>query len=295
MNSPIPRFLTTRELAALLRIKERKVYELVAKNEVPCSKATGKLLFPQDAVNAWLVKHGSGFSISHRGQRPSVALGSHDPLLEWAIRESGCGLATFFDGSSDGVHRFANGEGVMTGLHLYDPPSASWNIAAVEQTYATNDSVLLEFAWRERGLLVAKGNPLNIQSLADLGNCRIVGRQKGAGAEALFRNQLIQQGVDSDFLDIPLVARTETETAAAISTGEVDTGFGLRSVADQFQLEFIPVTKERFDLLIDRHSWFESPLQTLFAFMRSAEFRQKAISTPGYHCEGFETVHFNAL
>jgi excisionase family DNA binding protein len=85
-------YLTTKELAGLLRIKERKVYDLAASGQVPCSRATGKLLFPRRAVEAWIASKSSGPVVET--SRPDVFLGSHDPLLEWSLRESRCGLAT---------------------------------------------------------------------------------------------------------------------------------------------------------------------------------------------------------
>ncbi len=100
-------FLTTRELAELLRIKERKVYDLAASGQVPCSKATGKLLFPRDAIDAWVAEHSSGLERYSSLAPPNVILGSHDPLLDWALRESRCGLASYLDGSTDGLQRFA--------------------------------------------------------------------------------------------------------------------------------------------------------------------------------------------
>ena len=96
-------YLTTKELAQLLRIKERKVYDLAASGAVPCSKAMGKLLFPRQAVEAWLARESSGLEAAVEEALPTVFLGSHDPLLEWALRESRCGIATYFDGSADGL------------------------------------------------------------------------------------------------------------------------------------------------------------------------------------------------
>ena len=120
-------YLTTSELAELLRIKERKVYDLAASGTVPCTRATGKLLFPREAISAWLAEHHSGPETA--GALPTVMLGSHDPLLDWAIRESRCGLAALFDSSTDGLTRFADRQGVATGLHLLDAERDSWNRA----------------------------------------------------------------------------------------------------------------------------------------------------------------------
>ena len=155
-------YLTTKELAELLRLKERKIYELAAKGEVPCTRATGKLLFPRRAVNAWMAGHSTGPGIEPEDERPAVFLGSHDPLLEWALRESACGCATFFDGSLDGLDRFARGEGVATALHLYSGQTREWNLPHVISRFANQPVVLIELGWRERGLIVAPDNPCGL-------------------------------------------------------------------------------------------------------------------------------------
>ena len=103
-------FLTTKEVAALLRIKERTVYDLVKEGSIPVSRVTGKLLFPRELVEAWVRRNAeTEGGIEAVMRPPPVLAGSHDPLLEWAIRESGSGIATFFDGSLDGLSRVGEG------------------------------------------------------------------------------------------------------------------------------------------------------------------------------------------
>ena len=146
-------YLTTRELAALLRIGERKVYDLAAGGDIPCSRATGKLLFPRREIEAWLERSASGPSTA--AARPPVVLGSHDPLLDWALRESRSGLASYFDSSLDGLERFAASKGLAAGLHLFDSENEGWNRAAVESRCAQQSVVLVEWARRQRGIIVA--------------------------------------------------------------------------------------------------------------------------------------------
>ena len=120
--------LTTREVASLLRIKERKVYDLVASGEIPHVRVTGKLLFPRALLDAWLLRH----SEAHAAPRawPDIVAGSHDPLLDWALRESGAGLATFFDGSLDGLERIARGDAIAAGLHWSRAPAGTSAISS---------------------------------------------------------------------------------------------------------------------------------------------------------------------
>jgi len=289
----MPEYLTTKELAALLRIKERKVYDLAASGDVPCTKAMGKLLFRRDEIDAWLARGNTGSGRAPDRRLPNVFLGSHDPLLEWALRESRCGIATFFDGSTDGLDRFAAGEGIATGLHLYDGSSGSWNIEPVRKAFSGTPSVLIEWAKRTRGLIVPEALQPAIRSMADLKGKRVIPRQPEAGAQTLFLQELAEAGLSEDDLELTAPARTEQDAALAIVDGHADAAFGLCALAAQYRLPFVPVRTERFDILVDRRAWFEQPMQTFIRFCRSQPFHERAALLHGYDIGGAETVHFN--
>ena len=161
--------MNTREVAEYLRIKERKVYDLVRTKRIPCTRAAGKWLFPKTLIDLWILRNtrlDPGLAASARPA--AVIVGSHDPLLEWAARESGCELAILFGGSLDGLRRFAEGEASVCGLHVFDPETQTYNENAVRSTLDGLDVVLIEWAQREQGFVVAAGNPLRIKKLADL-------------------------------------------------------------------------------------------------------------------------------
>lgn len=285
-------YLTTRELADLLRIKERKVYDLAASGDIPCTRALGKLLFRRTAIDAWLARHASG-DTGAPATFPAVFLGSHDPLLDWALRESGSGLATFFDGSLDGLDRFGKAEGIATGLHVFDRETLDWNVPAVEQRFTGKPVVLMEWAWRERGLIVAPGNPEAIDGIKELAGKRVVPRQSEAGSQVLLEHLLAEAGLGSDSLTFIRATRSETDAALAVLDGQADAAFGLQSVAKQYRLDFIPVVRERFDLLVWRSEWFEAAFQRFLGLCRSAPFAEKVHSLTGYDVSGLGTVHYN--
>ena len=236
-------YLPTKELAALLRLKERKIYELAASGEVPCTRATGKLLFPRRAVRIWMADHSSGPGLEPEDPRPNVFLGSHDPLLEWALRESGCGCATYFDGSLDGLERFAHAQGIAAGLHLHSASTNEWNIPQVAARFAHEAVVLIQLAWRERGLIVTPGNPLGIEDISSLRGKRVVNRQSSTGTHALFAHLLEESGLSPTDLAFPLTARTESDAALAILDAKADAAFGLLGMASQFRLDSILLCK----------------------------------------------------
>src|SRR6476620_5000079 len=104
-----PDMIDTRDVAAYLRLKERRIYDLVRQRSIPHVRATGKLLFPRAQIDAWIAGKREAPAAMVRGRAPIIA-GSHDPLLEWAARESRCGLAILAGGSRAGVEALARGE-----------------------------------------------------------------------------------------------------------------------------------------------------------------------------------------
>ena len=110
---------TTAETAAYLRLKERKIYEMVAEGTVPCTKVTGRWLFPKAELDHWLASSVSRPAGVTRPDPAPIVAGSHDPLMEWALRESGSALATLAVGSEAGFSRFVAGETVAAAIHLH--------------------------------------------------------------------------------------------------------------------------------------------------------------------------------
>lgn len=286
--------LTTREVADLLRIKERKVYDLVASGEIPYVRVTGKLLFPRALLDDWLGRH-SAYQDAVTTPRawPSIVAGSHDPLLDWALRESGSGLATFFDGSLDGLERMARGDAIVAGLHLVEEGDR-WNQGHVERRLRGQPVVLVEWARREQGLILPAGNPAGIHRPGELKGRRLIPRQREAGGFLLLQHLLEAEGLSLDAVDLVAPpARTEADVAVAIADGKAEVGLGLAAMARQFRLDFVPLAHERYDLLIWRRAWFEPPLQRLVTFCRSTRFAAKARDLGGYDVAGFGRVHYN--
>ena len=288
-SCPLSEFLTTKEVAHLLRLKERKVYDLASRGEIPCVKATGKLLFPQAEIHQW-IQHKGG-SLPNSSERPSVILGSHDPVFEWAISASDCGLPTSLNGSMDGFERFRNREGIVCGMHLDNVDSKGWNTELTSSYLQQSPSVLLHWAKRDRGLIIRPGS--GISQISDLLGKRLIARQQGAAAQLLFERHLAEYGVTFSALNCVRVARNETEAALSVVEGQADVAFGLRCFADRYRLEFVPVCIEYFDLLIDRFAYFESGIQTLLSFTQTFVFSEEVQRYAGYDTSDLGQVRLN--
>jgi putative molybdopterin biosynthesis protein len=268
-------YLNTEEAAAYLGISERKLYELVANGAVPCSKVTGKWLFPQSAIDRW-IEAGMAKPYGFIAQdAPPIIGGSHDPLLEWAVRRSGSGLALLSVGSEEGLAKLSRNEVSIASIHLHAVNSDDANLAAVTVAENLHDAVVIAFARREEGLLVTPDNPLSLHSLLDAktAKARFAMRQTGAGAQLLLSKLMVSAGISSGQINaLPVPFATGDDLAFAIRAGEADCGIATRAVAKAHGLDFAPLCWENFDLAMRRRTYFEPGVQELISLMRTAEF-----------------------
>ena len=286
----MPQYLTTRELADLLRIGERKAYDLASSGEIPCVRAMGKLLFPKAEIIAWLNASRSGPDVAEPPLPPIVA-GSHDPLLDWALRESGSGLATYYDGSFDGLDRLGNRSAQAAALHIHEPEG--FNTRALRDRMGDAPVILYQIAHRQRGLLLAP-HVSGISGFGDLKGRQVILRQDSAASQRLFDAQLDAHNLNHDDLEtLPICARTEEELANALRDGKAETGFGLGALARPYGLSFVPTHSERLDLAIWRRAVFDPPMQTLMQFLRSDRFIERAAELGGYDLSDLGQIHHN--
>jgi excisionase family DNA binding protein len=296
----MPDLLTTDEAATYLRLSERKLYELVATAAVPCSKVTGRWLFPKAALDRW-VSAGLLTTAPLAQPAPPIVGGSHDPLLEWALRESGSGLATLPEGSESGLRRLARGDVMAAAIHLHriegDDDDDSANADAVANAPGLHDVVLIAFARREQGLIVAPGNPLKLSDIASTATARarMALRPNGAGAQLLLLALLARGGLAFEALNtLKPPCPTGPDIAQAVRIGRADCGIATRAVALAAGLDFIPLTWEHFDLALRQRDYFLPGPQALVDFLRTAVFRERAAELRGYDIAATGSVrHIN--
>lgn len=288
---------TTTEAADYLRLKERKLYELVAERQVPCTKVTGKWLFPRADLDRWLL---AGMARPHGvvpAEPPPIVGGSHDPLLQWSLVESRAGLAILPEGSKTGYRRFLKGEVIAAAIHFHDldDPEKDANPAVVAREPALYDAVLIGFAAREQGMVFAAGNPLGLSSLTSARdrNARIIVRPEGAGAQQLLQALLKREGVDISEFGSAAEAPTGPDIAQMIRAGHGDLGIATRAVAASAGLGFLPLVLERFDLLMRQRDAFRPPLRRLLKLIGMPAFAKRATELGGLDVSGAGEVRWS--
>jgi putative molybdopterin biosynthesis protein len=270
--------LNTSEAARYIRLGERKLYELVAAGAIPCTKVTGKWLFPREELDRWLRSGLTRPAGMTEADPPPIIGGSQDSLLEWALRESESGLATLTEGTESGVRRLLRGEVIAAAIHFHfdgTDAAADANIAAVQANAALHDAVLVGFARREQGLLLPPGNPKNLHSVADV---------LAAGATMAVRQPLLKRAdiKERELKRLEPPCLTGPDLAAAVRSGQADCGIATRAAAKSAGLDFEPLLFENFDLLMRQRSYFQPPVQALISFIGEGRSRLRAADLTGY-------------
>jgi putative molybdopterin biosynthesis protein len=185
-------------------------------------------------------------------------------------------------GSLDGLVNLRQGLCQISGAHLLGN-DGTFNTPFVKHLFPDRPIDLVTLAHRTQGLMVAPGNPLGIHSLADLerSGLRFINRNPGSGTRLWLNTELKRVGLSPDsIVGYQQVAFTHNATARAVSAGQADAALGLQAAAHKFNLGFIPLFNERYDLVFPHE--FTPKLEILLNFVQSAIFRQMLAKMSGY-------------
>jgi len=219
-----------------------------------------------------------------------IVTGSHDLVLDILRNElqeefSDFNLVSFNVGSMGGLLALKQKRTHLATTHLLDPESGEYNFPYIKKMLPRRELVVVNLTYREQGIMVKRGNPKNIKGIDDLvrKNIKFINRQKGSGTRVLLDYLLKKKGINP--LDIQGYSKeeyTHLMVASAVAEGSVDAGLGILSAAKAFHLDFVPVAKERYDIIIPKEYYSSLKIKKLLTIIRSEKFRKKVLSLGGY-------------
>ncbi len=283
--------MNTKEVAAYLGIHEKKVYYLAKAGRIPCTRVTGKWIFPKPLIDQWIEDSAKGPGWRRKEEeRPFLlAAGSDDPslgiLTELYARRRACPfffLATV--GSSAGLVALRDGVADLALAHVRHPETGEYNLPYLGSTIPSGAAVVPLFH-RELGLVTRPGNPFRLRSVADLtrGGLRFVNRQDGSGTRIFVDQELARLGIAPEQITgYQVVVPTHLAVGLQILRGEGDAGLATHAAARLLDLEFTPLTRERFDILVPQERFFSRGIQVLLEVAGSREFRTRVDALGGY-------------
>lgn len=220
----------------------------------------------------------------------TVIIGSHDPALDLLANDvhrrfAPAAVASTNVGSQGGLVALRRNNAHAAGCHLIDPATGAYNVADVQRILPGREVVLVTFAHRQQGLMVAPGNPRRIQAIDDLlrDDVVFVNRQRGSGTRMLLDYELQRRGIaGAAIAGYDRELYTHVAVAAEVAAGGADAGLGVLAAARALKLDFIPLLEERYDLAIP-HEHYESPvLRPVLEVLHDPEFARQVEAMGGY-------------
>ncbi len=280
--------MNTREVARYLDIHEKQVYALIKAGRMPATRVTGKWIFPRRVIDQWIEANArTGLEEARRKsgriEGALLAAGSNDPLLDilqTCLRQE---YPEFFiftanTGSMAGLQALEKGHTDIAWAHLLDPRTGEYNIPYLDRCLPNVQAVVVNLFYRELGFVTAPGNPQRIKSFSDLARrkVRFVNRQAGSGTRLLLDYRLEKAGIQPGrIIGYDREVLTHLEVGLTVLAGEADTGIATGAVSRLLCLDFIPITTERFDMILDQSVFFQRGVQALVEVLTGNAFRKR--------------------
>ena len=310
-NQELQTALTPQEVADMLKISKNMVYELIKRKELNGYRVGNKLRVDYNDVKTYI-------DSSKTANTETTAAQKRNPLLsEYAPVENGfiiCGKDLALDilsrrleeyhpeqrilrsyiGSYNGLYSLYNDEVQLAAAHLWDGETGEYNKSYIRSLLPGTAAVITNLAYRVQGFYVLKGNPKNIHTWEDLKrpDISIANREKGSGTRILLDEHLRLMDIQGEQIKgYSRVCLTHLAAAAVVARGGADVALGIEKTAMQVgKVEFIPLQKERYDLVFKKQYYNDFLYQAASDIIRSPEFRIELQSIGGYDVSETGTV-----
>lgn len=290
---------TPEEVAKILKISRFTVYEMIKRGDLPAYRIGRKARIEASDLEAY-IKKSKNKSGNQSSAKPETALVvdkeemilcGQDVSLDILARHLGVRMPNMrflrsYIGSIDGLSALYRGEANAVTAHLWDSDTGEYNIPYVRRLVPGRKTVVINLVFRMEGFYVQRGNPKQVHNWEDLirPDVRFVNRECGAGARVLidekFRLLKIEPQAVQGYTE---EERSHLAVASRVARGDADVGVGIEKAALQVPgLDFIPLQKERYDLVIRKEDLPKSHFQALLEVLRSAAFKNEMAGLGGY-------------
>ena len=287
--------MSTREVAEYLDIHEKQVYGLIKAGRIPCTRVTGKWIFPKKLIDEW-IETNTKSGIKQARKKSSqitgaiLASGSNDPVLDMLLTATKKSHPEFYifsanTGSVNGLKALNEGLTDIALSHLFDAESGQYNIPYLSKYLPDINPVVVNLFHRELGFLIHPDIASQIKGFESLDGkkLRFVNRQIGSGTRLLLDYHLQKLGIAPDQIDgYEKEVYTHFEVGLSIIAGEAQVGIASAAIGKLLGLAFKPITSECFDMILDQSTFFQSGVQSFIETLKTEEFRNRVEKIGGY-------------
>ena len=297
--------MNTREVAEYLDIHEKQVYALIKEKKIPCTRVTGKWIFPKYLIDEWIASSAKSsidyITVPQKHDGILLAAGSNDPILDILLGTINInGSFKIFStstGSTQGLKLLGEKQTDIAWCHLLDPETGEYNIPYLSRYLPGMNIAVVHMFYREIGFIFSHSLKHEITGFRDLTTVglRFINRQEGSGTRLLLDYHLQKNGISaSDIRGYDNEVCTHFETGLAIASNEVDAGIGTVATAKIFGLKFTPIIRESFDMVLSKDTFFNKGVQVFIEMLNSPDFRKKVASLGNYDFSESGKILFSA-
>lgn len=287
-NESLPRYLSVRQLAELLHINEKKVYQLAGEGDIPCTKVTGKWLFPTQLIENWIFENSHGGVMTDR----MVIAGSEDVLVQRvcnrvAVELQDHAMISYSPcGTRHGLRMLETGRADVCVIHWGASEKNALRHLGLLRTYRNHRNwVVARLLLRTQGLVVANSIATperTIDSLLEDHKLRWALRRDVAGSTRILQDLCNARHRHIDQLNREVLAESERAAVTAVSTGLADIACCAQGVAQEHNLHFVPIATVALDMVMSRQTYFRTLLQECLKHFRTDETQSDAETLGGY-------------
>ena len=278
----IVEILSAKELSRYLKINEKKIYQLVRTSTLPHTKIGGKIAFAKELIDAWIAEN------TEREKHLYIA-GSDDPLLRRIIdaynKEEPSTIFYAPVGSINGLRLLKSGAANLACVHILDVEKKEYNVGYLERYLSHHRYIVIHLYLREQGIYLNNDNPKKVRSLEDIAAKRVtfINRNQGTGTRLLLDFLLHEKGIETaQIKGYGKEVESHLQAGLTVLRGDADAAFGIRYAAHMLGLHFIPLFKERFDLLIPEVYSQAAQVTSFLARFDQGKLMQYAKDFTGY-------------
>ncbi|MFC7392127.1 substrate-binding domain-containing protein [Scopulibacillus cellulosilyticus] len=295
------RSYTTEEVSKILKVSKLTVYDLIKKGKLPAYQVGRQKRIEAKDLEAYINQTKSGLpqmngKVTHHNIEDSSAslrsiiISGQDMVLDMLgslIEKSHPGYRSLrsYEGSLNSLISMYKGECDIVSMHLFDGDTGEYNIPYVKKILVNDRYIVLNLLSRRAGFYVQQGNPKQIKSWEDLtdSNVKIVNREKGSGARTLLDEQLRIHHISTSTINgYDQEETNHLAVAAAIAQGKADAGVGIEKAAKIVGVEFIPLIKERYDIVLIKSEQNLELIDIIKSHLLSDSFKKEIESIGGY-------------
>ncbi|WP_427071115.1 substrate-binding domain-containing protein [Lysinibacillus fusiformis] len=299
---------TIEEVAQLLKVSKLTVYDLVKKGDLPVFRVGRQMRVDRADLQGYIQKRKTGNAAStpvvarQTKKLPKMIISGQDVVLDvlakYMEKRQSSKVLRSHEGSFNGIMAMYNGECDIASLHMFDGDTGDYNTPYVKKIFVSHPFLLINVVSRRAGFYVQQGNPLQLESFKDFKtkSFTLINREKGSGARTLLDEQLRIHQIAPSMIDgYDKEEMSHLDVASAVANGHADVGIGVEKIAKLVNVDFIPVIRERYDIVLLKTPDNQQLIDTVKEILTSADFQSEVAALGDYDVSQMGQVIYETL